>query len=322
MISVQNLTKRFGRTTAIDNLSFEVIRGEIVGFLGPNGAGKTTTMRILSCYMPATGGTARIAGLDVFSDSLEVRRRIGYLPENAPLYNDMRVTEYLRYRGQLRGLRGRRLRSRVGDVLDSCGLTGVRRKLISRLSKGYRQRVGLADSLIHEPEVLILDEPTIGLDPNQIKQIRELIRGLGQRHTILLSSHILPEIETVCDRVLIINNGRIMASDSPANLVGALKGNQMVLAEITGPGSDVSRGLEAIDGILKVTVSGGEKWHTFHCECDKNIDVRARIFQLVGARGWGLRELRCKKRGLEDVFVAITQKNDGRGRGSRKDGKG
>lgn len=322
MISVRNLTKRFGRKTAIDNLSFEVTRGEIVGFLGPNGAGKTTTMRILSCYMPATGGTARIAGLDVFGDSLEVRRRIGYLAENAPLYNDMHVTGYLRYRGQLKGLGGRRLRSRVGEVTDACGLGSVRRQLISQLSKGYRQRVGLADSLIHEPEVLILDEPTIGLDPNQIRQIRELIRGLGQRHTILLSSHILPEIETVCDRVIIIDNGRIVASDSPSNLVGGLKGNKMILVEITGPLGDVCRGLESIDGVLNVMASEGEKWHTFHCECDRDMDARSEIFRLVGSMGWGLRELRSEKPGLEDAFVAITQDNGGSGRGPWEVGKG
>lgn len=309
MISVRHLSKRFGRKTAIDDISFEVVRGEIVGFLGPNGAGKTTTMRILSGFLSASGGTAQIAGLDVFADSLEVRRRIGYLPENAPLYQDMRVDAYLRYRGLLKDLGGRRLWTRLEEVTEACGLNDVRQESIGRLSKGYRQRVGLADSLIHEPDVLILDEPTIGLDPNQIRQIRELIKNLGQRHTILLSSHILPEIETVCDRVLILSAGRIMASDTPANLVGALRGNSEVVAEIAGPAEEVTRELEAMAGIVRVTASPREKWHRFHCECLKESDPRETIFRAVQSRGWGLRELRAERRGLEDVFVAMTGTN-------------
>ncbi len=223
MIKVESLTKRYGGFTAIDNISFEVGKGEIVGFLGPNGAGKSTTMRILSSFMPATSGRASIAGFDVFEKSLEARAHLGYLPENVPLYTDMRVTEYLNYRAALKGVRGRRLKERVGDVMELCSLTDVQNKIIGTLSKGYRQRVGLADALVHDPDLLILDEPTIGLDPNQIRQVRELIRNLGKHHTILISTHILPEVEMTCSRVIIINKGRIEASDTPKNLVDRIR---------------------------------------------------------------------------------------------------
>lgn len=306
MIRVDNLTRRFGRITAIDNLCFEVARGEIVGFLGPNGAGKTTTLRILACFMPATGGTASISGFDVFRDSLEVRRRIGYLPENAPLYDDMRVSEYLGYRGHLRDLSGRVLRRRIDEVVDACGLAEVKRQLISRLSKGYRQRVGLADALLHEPEVLILDEPTLGLDPNQIRRIRSLIRKLARRHTVLLSSHILPEIESVCERVLIINRGRIVASDSPGNLVGRLKGNVRVTAEVRGPAEEVRHALEGIPGILNSTITTDGEWQCFACEEAEGANVRAEIFSVASSNGWVLRELRSEQGKLEDVFAATT----------------
>src|ERR1700759_3056374 len=223
MIKVENLTKRYAGHTAINNISFEVEKGEIVGFLGPNGAGKTTTMRILSSFMPATSGRASIAGFDVFSQSLQARSHLGYMPENVPLYNDMRVTEYLNYRAALKDVPHRRIAERVGDVKELCGLKEVENKVIGTLSKGYRQRVGLADALVHEPDLLILDEPTSGLDPNQIRQARDLIKNLGKQHTILLSTHILPEVEMTCSRVIIINRGRIEACDTPENLLGRIR---------------------------------------------------------------------------------------------------
>jgi ABC-2 type transport system ATP-binding protein len=306
MIKVEHLTKRYGRTTAVDDLSFEVAEGEIVCFLGPNGAGKTTTMRILSGYMPATGGTAIVAGLDVFSDSLEVRRRIGYLPESVPLYTDMRVNEYLKYRGRLKGLRGKRLRTRLDEVVSLCGLTDVRRRIIGHLSKGYGQRVGIADSLIHNPEVLILDEPTIGLDPNQIRQIRNLIKGLSGQHTVLLSSHILPEVEMTCNRVLIINKGKIIASDTPGNLIGIGAGNPRIIAEIKGPCDAVLAKLRAMKGVLGVKHDSSDEWTRYTCDYEKSSDVRAAIFAVVSTNGWMLRELKEDKRNLEDVFVSLT----------------
>src|SRR6202051_2680452 len=219
MIKVENLTKRYAGTTAIKDLSFEVGQGEIMGFLGPNGAGKTTTMRILASFLPPTSGRASVSGFDIFEQSLQARAHLGYMPENVPLYNDMRVTEYLDYRAALKGVPHGRVAERVGDVKELCGLREVERKLIGTLSKGYRQRVGLADALVNKPELLILDEPTIGLDPGQIREVRELIGRLGDRHTVLLSSHILPEVEAACSRVIIINRGRIAASGTPAELV-------------------------------------------------------------------------------------------------------
>src|SRR3979490_344071 len=223
MIKVENLTKRYAGQPAIRDLNFEVGRGEIMGFLGPNGAGKTTTMRILASFMPPSSGRATIAGYDIFTQSLQARAHLGYMPENVPLYNDMRVTEYLNYRASLKGVPHRKVSERVGDVKELCGLKDVERKLIGALSKGYRQRVGLADALVAEPDLLILDEPTIGLDPNQIRQVRELIKNLGKHHTILLSTHILPEVEMTCSRVIIINKGRIEASDTPQNLLDQMR---------------------------------------------------------------------------------------------------
>lgn len=306
MIKVENVTKRFGRTVAIDNLSFEVKQGEIVGFLGPNGAGKTTTMRILSCFMPATGGKVTVGGFDVFHDSLEVRRRIGYLPENVPLYVDMRVKEYLGFRAVIKGLAGKRKRQRVNEVIEICELGDVRHSVIGRLSKGYRQRLGLADSLVHEPELLILDEPTIGLDPNQIRNIRNLIKSLAHQHTVLLSSHILPEVEMICERVLIINKGRIVASDTPGNLVGLMRGNPRTIAEIMGPAEKVLQSLAEIPGVINVTSEPAGEWGRYTCDCRKDVDVRSEIFRMVSDSKWVMRELVSERRNLEDVFVEVT----------------
>ena len=306
MISVSSLTKRFGGTVAVDNISFDVKKGEIVGFLGPNGAGKTTTMRVLAGFFPATGGTVTIAGFDVFRDSLEVRRKIGYLPENVPLYGEMRVVEYLSYRARLKGLRGKRLRSRLDNVIDACGLGDVKRTVIGRLSKGYKQRIGLADSLVHEPDLLILDEPTIGLDPNQIRQIRTLIRGLASRHTVLLSSHILPEVEMICERVLIISRGRIVASDTTESLLGLMKGNRRAVVEVKGERDRIQEKLQQARGVVRVTWEAAGEWHRFACECQGQPDICPALFRVVSENGWELRELTEQKRNLEDVFVALT----------------
>src|SRR6187549_16428 len=253
MIKVENLTKRYAGQTAIQDLNFEVSRGEIMGFLGPNGAGKTTTMRILAGFMPPSSGRASIAGFDVFEKSLQARTHLGYMPENVPLYSDMRVTEYLNYRAALKAVPHRRIAERVGDVKELCGLKDVERKLIGTLSKGYRQRVGLADALLAEPDLLILDEPTIGLDPNQIRQVRELIKNLGSHHTILLSTHILPEVEMTCSRVIIINRGRIEACDTPQNLLSEIRTAGGVFVEAKVGSDDGAEELRKIAGVRDVT---------------------------------------------------------------------
>lgn len=309
MIQVTNLTKIFGNTAAVDGISFSVKRGEIVGFLGPNGAGKTTTMRLLTGFISPTAGSIRIDGMDILSRAMEVRARIGYLPENAPLYPEMRINEYLRFRGRLKGLKSRNLKRRMDEVLQSCGLTDVPRKIIGTLSKGFRQRVGLADCLIHEPDLLILDEPTIGLDPNQIRQMRNLIGSLAPRHTVLLSSHILPEVEATCGRVMIINRGRIVASDTAARLAGLLKGNQRVILEICTP-NDTSATIAALPGVASVTREPLGDWTRYLCECTKDSDVREPLFALATTNGWRLRELRLERQNLEEVFVSLTSANN------------
>lgn len=310
MIKAENLTKQYGGTRAVDNLSFEVQRGEIVGFLGPNGAGKTTTMRILTGFITPTGGKVTIDGLDVQRHSLEIRRKIGYMPENVPLYTDMRVSEYLRFRGCLKGVRGARLRMRLDDVLVSCGLTGVRRKIIGHLSKGYRQRVGLADALISEPEVLILDEPTIGLDPNQIRLIRNLVKSLAKKHTVLLSSHILPEVEMICERVMILNQGKIVASDTPERLMRMMKGSPHVIVEVKGDRHEVLDCIQNLHGVAKVSWEPAEDWSRFICECEGTEDIRERLSKALIAHNWGLRALSLEKKNLEDVFISITAENN------------
>ncbi len=318
IVDVKNLTKRYPGKTAVDDISFDVQPSEIVGFLGPNGAGKTTTMQILAGYLPATGGSVEVAGYDVFKQSIEVRRRIGYLPENVPLYTDMRVTEYLKFRGRLKGLGGARLRARLDAVFASCGLTEVHRQIIGSLSRGFRQRVGLADSLLSEPELLILDEPTVGLDPNQIRQIRNLIRGLGERHTVLLASHILHEVEMVCNRVLIINQGRIVASDTPGKLVGLLRGNRRVSARIRGgTPQTVQRLLEAIPAVVHASCEPQGVWLQCYCESKKEDDIAEDVFRVVATNGWCLHELHEERRNLEDVFAEVTGEENGNGGGHR-----
>jgi ABC-2 type transport system ATP-binding protein len=310
MIQVENLTKRYAGHTAIKDLSFEVGKGEIMGFLGPNGAGKTTTMRILASFMPPTSGRASIAGFDVFEQSLQARAHLGYMAENVPLYNDMRVTEYLDYRAALKGVAHRRVAERVGDVKELCGLKEVEKKLIATLSKGYRQRVGLADALLHEPDLLILDEPTIGLDPNQIRQVRELIKNLGKQHTILLSTHILPEVEMTCSRVTILHKGRIEACDTPENLLGQIRrAGGMVLEAKTGKDNGPEE-LKKISGVRDVTAEADGEWEIFSLRVESGIDVREEVFQLATARRWNVRELSQRRATLEDVFVEITHSDE------------
>jgi ABC-2 type transport system ATP-binding protein len=312
MIKVENLTKRYAGFTAIENLSFEVGKGEIVGFLGPNGAGKSTTMRILATSMPATSGRATVAGFDVFSQSLDVRRHLGFMPENVPLYKDMRVSEYLNYRAALKELTGRRRRERVGDVTELCALKEVEGRIIGKLSKGYRQRVGLADALLHSPDLLILDEPTAGLDPNQIRQVRELIRNLGRHHTILLSTHILPEVEMTCNRVVIINRGHIEAADTPENLVNEMRAAGGIRLETkVAAGDDAPVLLGALPGVKEVCTEPGEEgWSHFTLRTESGRDPREEIWRLANDRRWTVRELSRRRATLEDVFVELTHGDD------------
>lgn len=309
------MTKRFSSGTAVDGISFEVQRGEMLGFLGPNGAGKTTTLRILAGYLAATEGSVQINALDVLEHSLEVRKRIGYLPENVPLYPEMRVNEYLYFRGRLKGMTRRRLRGRIDEVKSLCGLHEVSGRIIGHLSRGYHQRVGLADALIHEPELLLLDEPTIGLDPNQIRAIRELVKTLSQRHTVVLSTHFLSEAEMLCERVLILNHGKIVASDSPAVLTSLLKGRTVIVAEIAGPHSDVAavlRGLPGLAGMFwnpcddEKSDDSGREWNRYTLECNTDADLRGGVFAAVAQHGWSLRELKLDRKKFEDAFAEIT----------------
>ena len=310
MIKVENLTKRYAGHTAIRDLSFEVGKGEIMGFLGPNGAGKTTTMRILASFMPPSSGRVTIAGYDIFSQSLQARAHLGYMPENVPLYNDMRVTEYLNYRGALKGIPHRRMSERVGDVKELCGLKEVEHKLIGALSKGYRQRVGLADALVHEPDLLILDEPTSGLDPNQIRQVRDLIKSLGKQHTILLSTHILPEVEMTCSRVTIINRGRIEASDTPENLLSRIRTAGGLIVEAKTGNDNGAEELRKITGVRDVTETKENGWSNLSLRVESGTDVREEVFRLATQRHWTIRELTQRRATLEDVFVEITHPDE------------
>ncbi|MFT5106290.1 MAG: ABC-2 type transport system ATP-binding protein [Pseudoalteromonas tetraodonis] len=309
MIHAENLTKRYVGRTAVDHISFEVGRGEVVGFLGPNGAGKTTTIRMLTGYFPPSSGRASIGGFDVFQDSLQARRCIGYMPENVPLYTDMRVREYLNFRAALKGLSGRELRKNVGEVMEMCGLNEMRKKIIGNLSKGYRQRVGLADALVHKPELLILDEPTNGLDPNQIRRVRNLIKQLGLTHTILLSTHILSEVELVCDRVIILDRGKVCACETPQNLIGKLRTAGTVHVELKVKPSVAMPKLENIPGVRKVINEdqAGDGYSLFTIRVESGTDIREDLGKLAQESNWALRELHRETATLEDVFVDLTQ---------------
>ena len=308
MINVKNLTKRYVNINAVDNISFNVEENETVGLLGPNGAGKTTTMRILTCFMPATAGTATVAGFDVFTDSLNVRQQIGYLPENVPLYLDMRVNEYLMFRAKLKNIPRRERRKKIDYCLELTGTSDVQNQITGTLSKGYKQRVGLADTLIHEPKILILDEPTIGLDPNQIMQIRQVIRELGEKHTVLLSTHILPEVEMVCDRIMIIDKGKIVAMDTPANLIKQLKSSSNVILEMKGDGEKIKSSLSGIDGVRSVTWNEKGDANEFYVEGSGEDDIREDIFKCIVKDNYILREMKRQPITLEEVFHQITTK--------------
>ncbi len=307
MIEVENLTKRYAGHTAVAGISFTVAPGEIVGLLGPNGAGKSTTMRILSGFIPATAGTVRVGGLDVFDDSTEVRRRIGYMPENNPLHVDMRIREYLKFRARLKGLGWKRSRQRVDTVLEQCGLTEVSKKIIGHLSKGFRQRVGLADALVHEPELIILDEPTIGLDPHQIRAVRQLIKSLAKSHTVLISTHILPEAEMTCNRMLIMYEGKILAADTPENLQSLMSSDNQVVAEIAAPERELIDCWTQMPEVEHFNVSSAEGEY-FRCALTPRdgMDLRPLVFALVRERGWYLRELTRSRHSLEDIYVRVT----------------
>ena len=304
MIEVRNLSKYYGKLRAVNRISFSINEGEIVGFLGPNGAGKTTTIRVLTCFQPATSGSASVAGHDVFTQSMAVRSKVGYLPESVPLYHEMRVREYLRFRGQIRGLERGALGRAIKRVAERCWIADVINRPIGQLSKGYRQRVGLADSLLHNPPVLILDEPTIGLDPTQIRATRSLIRELAQDHTVLLSSHILPEVEATCQRIIIINKGQIVASGTPTELRQRITGDSELIAEIKGPANEITAGLRKLDGVSRVEGTAHNGWTRVTVTAQK--DVREAIYMLSTQNGWPMRELRRDVATLEDFFVKIV----------------
>jgi ABC-2 type transport system ATP-binding protein len=306
MIKVENLTKRYAGVTAINNLNFEVEKGEIVGFLGPNGAGKSTTMKILTSYLPASSGRATIAGFDVFEQSVEARRHLGYLPENTPLYTDMRVNEYLRYRASLKGVPGRKMRQSVGDVLELCSLRDMQHKLIGSLSKGYRQRVGLADALVHDPDLLILDEPTIGLDPNQIRHVRELIKNLGGKRTVLISTHILPEVEIMCSRVIVIHKGKIRASDTAENLLKNQRTAGSMRFEAKVGSDDAAADLQKLPGVKDVTTDKDGDYSVFQLRLEANTDPSEEVMRLATSKHWTVREITRRRPTLEDVFVELT----------------
>jgi ABC-2 type transport system ATP-binding protein len=312
MITVNGLTKRYAHTTAVDHISFEVKKGQIVGFLGPNGAGKTTTMRMLTCFLTPTGGTATVAGFDIIEQPLEVKRRIGYLPETPPVYLEMRIAEYLSFVGQLKGLSGSDLRSRVDYVCERCAVADVRNKIIGKLSKGYRQRVGLAQAIIHNPDVLILDEPTAGLDPKQINETRDLIKSLAGDHTIILSTHILPEVSQTCEQVIIINKGKIVATDSVSNLQQRARSGESVIVEVAGRNGNldsatVQRKLEQITGVSRVLPKAdGQKRIIFEVEATKDLGVRGNVARAVVESGWDLNELRPAALSLEEIFLQLT----------------
>jgi ABC-2 type transport system ATP-binding protein len=312
VIEVDQLTKRYGSVKAIDNVSFRVEKGEILGFLGPNGAGKTTTMRILTCFLPATEGTARVAGFDVFNQPMDVKRRIGYLPENPPLYNEMTVDSYLDFVARIKGVDSTDRKKRIGEVKDKVSIQDYSKTLIKNLSKGYKQRVGLAQALVHDPEVLILDEPTVGLDPNQIIEVRELIKSLSGNHTIILSTHILPEVSMTCQRVVIIANGKIAAVDSPENLTRQLQGSDRIYLEATGPEQSIAAKIKEIEGVLRVEsrkLDGADAF-SYSVETELKKDVRGQLARKIVEGGYDLLEMRTMSMSLEEVFLQLTTKEE------------
>ena len=309
MIEVLKVTKRYGEHTAIERVTFSVDKGEVLAFLGPNGAGKTTTMRILTCFLPATEGVARVAGFDCFEQPIDVKRRIGYLPETPPVYQELTVMEYLTFVGRIKGMAAADLRHGLDRTVERLSLGDVRHRLIANLSRGYKQRVGLAQALLHDPPVLILDEPTVGLDPKQIIEIRELIKNLAGSHTIILSTHILPEATAVCQRVVIINHGRIVAVDTPDRLSARLRQSEKVSVTVKIPPGDAADRFRTLPGIVSVFESSESG--AFLLECELGHDVRDDIARFVVTQGWGLLELKTISMTLEDVFLRLTQHEEG-----------
>ena len=311
MIDVKNLSKSYGKFEAVKDVSFFIDKGEVVGFLGPNAAGKTTTMRILTCYMPATEGTVSVAGFDVFDNPMSVKKRVGYLPEHPPLYSEMTVDGYLSFVGKIKGLSGKELKLRQEEVLERTSTIEVRKRLISKLSKGYKQRVGLAQALIHDPEVLVLDEPTVGLDPKQIIEVRELITELGQDHTIILSTHILPEVSATCGRVIIINKGKIVAEDTPENLMGGLQGQEKLELQVRGPSGKISKALKEVGGVTSLKSDKKEDISVYTLEIERNSEVRAALAASVVNNGWDLLEMKSVGLSLEEIFLQLTTDEEG-----------
>ena len=303
MIEVENLTKFYGPRPAIKGISFQVNKGEVVGFLGPNGAGKTTTMNILCCIIPASSGSAKVCGYDVFDESLEIRKRIGYLPETPPLYPDMTVTSYLRFAAEIRQVSSNKVQASVDRVLEKCTLKEVRQRIIGRLSKGFQQRVGLAQAMIHDPEILILDEPTIGLDPIQIIEIRKLIQDLASSHTIILSSHILPEITQICKRVIILNDGEIAAVDSLEGLTSSLNKTERFILKVRNSENGIQDKLGALDNVISVKA---EKDNEFLIECEMNSHVQDQVARMALENSWGIEELKIVSMTLEEIFLHLT----------------
>jgi ABC-2 type transport system ATP-binding protein len=307
VITVENLTKRYAAKTAIEAMSFQVNKGEILGFLGPNGAGKTTTMRIITGFMPASDGTVRVDGFDVFENPLDVRRRIGYLPENPPLYLEMTVAGYLRFVAKIKGVPKEKIEAEIARVMERASITDVQDRIIAKLSKGYKQRVGLAQALLNDPPVLILDEPTIGLDPKQIHEVRELIQHLAGEHTVVLSTHILPEVEQTCHRVIIINKGKIVAVDSPQNLRSQLQGGERVSVEVRGPASEIVSKLKVMPGVTGIRqLDDVDGRHRFEIEGELRKDIRSDLARVIVQNGWGLYELHSATMSLEDIFLELT----------------
>lgn len=309
MIEIKNLTKRFGGNTTLDNITFSVNKGEILGFLGPNGAGKSTTMKIITSFWNPTKGSVRVDGIDVAEDSLKIRRKIGYLPETVPLYDDMRVYEYLRFVAEVRGIPKEDIKKRISEVSEICGLKKMVTRPIEELSKGYRQRVGLAQAIIHNPDYLILDEPTTGLDPNQIVEIRELIKRLGKEKTVIFSTHILSEVSATCDRIIIINNGRIVGEGTPAELASKAGSKEVIYVKIKGPKEQVLEKLRALDNVAKVEEKDRESEEIFGYEIEprEGVDLREHLSMLVMNNNWSILEFNRKTVSLEDVFRELTK---------------
>ena len=307
MLEVKDLNKKFGEVHAVKNLSFEVKKGEILGFLGPNGAGKTTTMRIITCYIPASSGTIKVSGMDTVENDLEVRKKIGYLPESTPLYNDMLVKDYLQFVGEIRGMRGRALSSRIDEMFHVCGLTKMATRPIGNLSKGFRQRVGLAQAMLNDPQLLILDEPTSGLDPNQIIEIRQLIKNMGKEKTVIYCSHILSEVSATCNHIIIINQGSIVASGTADELTAKMNKENRYVLRLKADRAAVESKLKALEGVARVGVTQSGEWTDAVVVAQDNQDIGEKIYKCVFENGWGLAELKRESASLEDVFTQLTR---------------